>query len=274
MIARTLAGTAVAGGVALLAWRARSLSRSGAIAATITGAVAIGAGWAWGALLIGYFVSSSALTRMGADRKERRTGSVVEKGGARDAWQVAANGGVFALAALLAAWQHPDAAPPAWAALVGAGTLAAAAADTWSTEIGTLRGGEPRLITTWRLVPTGTSGGITGWGTLGALLGGSAVAALAFPLVLGPAGLSAWSGVVIAASGVVGAFADSLLGATVQARRRCPRCDRATERRIHDCGTITVHAGGWPWMTNDVVNGLATVAGAIPPLALVALLDR
>ena len=110
----------------------------------------------WGALLIVYFVSSSLLTprgrrREGATQRERR-----REGGARDAAQVLANGAVFAIAALLQL-VHPS---PLWLA-AGAGALAASAADTWGTEIGMLSQSSPRMITTWRTVPTGTSGGVS-----------------------------------------------------------------------------------------------------------------
>ena len=246
-----MAGAVTAGGVALLARRSGSLSTSGAAAATVTGTVAIAAGWGWGALLIGYFVASSALTHAGARVKAARTGGVVEKGGARDGWQVAANGGVFALAALATAVELGGPWP-----LIGGAALAAAAADTWSTEIGTWLGGTPRSILTLQTVAPGTSGGVTWWGSLGAILGGSAVAAGAS--VTG----TPWAMVPsIAIGGVAGAFADSLLGATMQARRYCPACRVGTERRVHDCGTPTTFAGGFSWMDNDAVNFTATVAG-------------
>ncbi len=253
MIERGLAGFATAGVIAFVAYRAGSLSTSGAVAATLTGTVAIAASWGWGALLVGYFVASSLLTRMGAEVKAARTGGVVEKGGARDAWQVAANGGLFALASLVTTVGVGGLWP-----LVGAAALAAATADTWSTEVGTWLGGAPRSILTLREVAPGTSGGITWWGSFGALLGASFVALLA--MVTGtPTAMT--SSIVI--GGVAGAFSDSLLGATVQARRECPTCRANTERHVHDCGTATIPAGGINWMTNDAVNFAATVAGAL-----------
>ncbi|MGH7635177.1 MAG: DUF92 domain-containing protein, partial [Gemmatimonadaceae bacterium] len=42
--------------IALAAWRAGSLNRSGTLAAIVVGTLAIAAGWSWGALLIIYFV--------------------------------------------------------------------------------------------------------------------------------------------------------------------------------------------------------------------------
>ena len=72
------------------------------------------------------------------------------------------------------------------------------------------------------------------------------------------------TGAVLAvlAGGIIGAMADTVLGATVQERRWCPRCERATERRLHDCGAETEHSGGVRGMDNDAVNFAATLAGA------------
>src|SRR5690242_14236230 len=130
MVLRALIGALVALAIALVARRTRSLSVSGAVAATVLGTAAAAAGWMWAALLIVYFVSSTALSHLGGLEKELRTSSVVDKGGERDAAQVAANGGPFAIGALLSLLQ-PD---TRWLAL-GVGSLAASAADTWATEI-------------------------------------------------------------------------------------------------------------------------------------------
>jgi uncharacterized membrane protein len=57
---------------------------------------------------------------------------------------------------------------------------------------------------------------------------------------------------------------DSLIGATLQGRFFCPACKLQSERRIHRCGAPTVPTGGWPSLTNDGVNFLATaLAGLI-----------
>jgi len=100
MLTRALLGLIAAALIAFTARAARSLTTSGAIAATVIGTLAVAAGWNWGALLILYFVSSTALSRVGRAEKEERTASVVAKGGQRDAIQVFANGGVFAAAAI------------------------------------------------------------------------------------------------------------------------------------------------------------------------------
>jgi uncharacterized protein (TIGR00297 family) len=263
MAERVAAGLLAAATIALVARQAGSLSASGAIAAAVVGTAAVAAGWSWGALLVVYFIASSLLSRAGSAEKVRRTGGVVEKGGARDAVQVLANGGVFALCAALAALVGgPAGATLAVAAL---GALAAATADTWATEVGTLFGGTPRSLHTFARVPPGTSGAVSVAGTLAMIGGALLIALLARALSLtGAVGIVAWGG-------VAGAIADSLLGATLQERRWCDACARPTERRVHDCGTATRLAGGLAWMDNDAVNLLATLVGAVVAAALVTV---
>lgn len=255
MLQRAAMGAVVAGVIAFIALRAHSLSRSGAIAATVVGTAAVAASWNWGALLIVYFVASSLLSRIGRARKEQLTSGVVAKGDARDATQVIANGGIFATSVLLSAIAVDKVAVTLSLAALGA--LAAAAADTWATEIGTLFGGTPRSILTLRRVPPGTSGGVSIAGSL-AMIGGAAfVAGIAIALDL------TGDVTLVIVAGSAGALADSLIGATAQERRWCATCDRGSERRVHDCGSSTRLVGGREWMDNDMVNLIATLIGAV-----------
>ena len=57
------------------------------------------------------------------------------------------------------------------------GALAASAADTWATEIGSLATRPPRSILTLRPVPAGTSGGVNLLGMLAMVAGATFVAA-------------------------------------------------------------------------------------------------
>jgi uncharacterized protein (TIGR00297 family) len=172
--------------------------------------------------------------------------------------QVLANGGLYALAAalsLVVPWGG-------WPAL-GAGALAAAAADTWGTEVGTLAVAPPRLITTWRTVPVGTSGGVTPAGLVATLAGALFIGALSW-LLRWPAQMA----VAATVGGIVGALVDSLVGALWQTRRWCAQCQTRTERAVHSCGSPTAHAGGARWLDNDAVNLLSGVVGAAVALAI------
>ena len=254
MLEHAAAGAIVAAAIAVVARRFRSLSTSGAVAAIIVGSASAAAGWKWGALLVAYFVAAVLLSRLGRTEKERLTSGVVAKGGARDATQVIANGGVFAASVLLG--QVGSGRFGVTMGIAALGALAAAAADTWATELGTLYGGTPRSLLTFRRLPSGTSGGVSVIGSLAMIAGAAFIACVAKGF-----GLPDGAGIVTAA-GVSGAMADSLLGATVQERRWCFTCEKASERRVHDCGARTVPAGGREWMDNDLVNLIATVIGA------------
>ncbi|MEO8575355.1 MAG: DUF92 domain-containing protein, partial [Gemmatimonadales bacterium] len=63
--------------------------------------------------------------------------------------------------------------------------------------------------------------------------------------------------------GLGGSLVDSIIGASIQVRRRCPSCEKPTERTIHACGTTTVIAGGLRWLDNDAVNFVSSIAGAL-----------
>lgn len=257
---RLLSGFLVAALIAIVAWRARSLTRGGAAAATVIGTAAVAAGWAWGVLLVVYFVSSVLMSRSGRAIKEQRTRSIVAKGGVRDGVQVFANGAMFAGAAI-AMLVLPSVQ---WVAL-GFGALAASAADTWATEFGTLLGGEPWSILTGRPAPPGTSGAISVVGTLAALAGAAFIGLAAVAL-----GWSGRIGTTVVVAGFAGAVADSLLGAAAQSVRWCDSCQRETERDVHDCGAAARPLRGLEWMDNDVVNFISSAAAGL----LAALLTR
>jgi uncharacterized protein (TIGR00297 family) len=238
--------------VAVFAYAAHWLTKSGALATLVLAVVVYGFGaWAWTVPIVTFFMTSSLLSKVGRARKVQFK-ETFEKSGARDWAQVLANGGVAGALALLSAFFPLVESYPLYLAAV-----AAAAADTWSTEIGVLARGRVISVVSLKPVPAGTSGGISIVGTLGGVLGAATVAVSAF----------AWYGefrtaVVILVAGVAGSVVDSLLGATLQARFRCPVCLRETERKRH-CGKETELVGGVRWIRNDVVNVACTLIGAV-----------
>jgi uncharacterized protein (TIGR00297 family) len=250
-------GLAFAAVVAFAAYRLGSLSRSGAWGALLTGTVIFGlGGWKWAVLLLAFFVSSSALSRL---FKKRKAGveEIFEKGGRRDIGQVLANGGIASVFAGL----HFFFPSANWTWMAFAASLAAVNADTWATELGVLNPSHPRLITNWAAVERGTSGAISLYGTLAATLGAFFIAI--FGAALGPAGRF-WANLgIFTIAGLLGSLFDSLLGATVQAIYRCPACQKETEKHpLHSCGTATERVRGLPWVNNDFVNLACSALGA------------
>jgi uncharacterized membrane protein len=168
-----------------------------------------------------------------------------------------------------------------------AGAYAAATADTWGTEIGTLAERPPRSILTGKPLATGLSGGVSSAGTAAEIAGAVLIALLApvalllavpgattvsihvpaYLAFLGARGaLTAWWASLLLpvfAGGFGGALVDSLLGATLQSRRWCPACRRECEVDLHGCGTATGHRRGLTWLSNDGVNLAATASGAL-----------
>jgi uncharacterized protein (TIGR00297 family) len=265
-----LIGAVLAAVIAAVALRMRALAPSGALAAFVVGTLTFASGGlGFTLVLLAFFVPSIALSRVGRARKTELVD--VGKHGARDAMQVLANGGVATACAVVFAFTHDV----RWAfALCGA--YAAATADTWATEIGTLARRTPRSILTLRPVPTGLSGGITLPGTLAEIAGACWIGLVTAPAVaLAYAATTRNFGFVysvptglvllfaaVPLGGIAGATLDSILGAAVQELRFCEACGRACETDPHACGNRTRLVRGVRGFSNDLVNLLATVAGA------------
>lgn len=251
--------------IASLAYRARSLSKSGAFAAILLGTIIFGLGGIpWAVLLLTFFFTSSALSRAFKKRKQGLN-EKYSKGDQRDAGQVFGNGGLAA-AFVLFHFFYPE-SNIGWIGF--AASLAAVNADTWATELGVLNPTPPRMITNIRKrVEKGTSGGVSLVGTLASLAGSALIAALASLFTYN------WSLFLpITLAGLAGSLFDSFLGATVQAMYFCPKDNKETEKHpLHTCGTETIHLRGWKWLTNDWVNFVCGVLGA--GIALVAVTIR
>ncbi len=229
-------------------------------------------GWVWGALLIVFFILSSLLSHYKAAVKAHLAEKFA-KGHQRDLGQTLANGGAGALMAV-AFFIFPN--PVILAAYVG--VIATVNADTWATELGVLSRRAPRLLTTWRTVEPGTSGGISLQGTLASMAGALAIGVaaaifLGIDTILGGTvntflRLEGFPGsvlLILAAviGGVIGSLFDSLLGATVQAIYYSPARQKETERKVDADGTANVHKRGWQWLTNDWVNFLSSLVGML-----------
>lgn len=197
--------------------------------------------------VLAVFLLTWAATRLGRETKES-LGTAERKHG-RTAAQVAANLGVAALLcdgmaqSWLAGNRWLSHSAPAMLFAAGLAALAESAADTVSSELGQVIGGQPRMITTLRKVDAGTDGAISLAGTL-AGVAAAVIVALAGSMALNGGPAMFW---ISCAGGVFGLFFDSVLGATLERRG---------------------------WLNNDAVNFLSSGSASIFALGLLAVLPR
>ncbi len=248
------------------AYAFRLLSRSGAIATAIVGFVVFGLGGGkFLAALLVFFLSSSLLSKLGGERKAQANRHD-EKGSARDAGQVWANGGVAAMCVVVFyVMSHNLFHIGIWSPIklryllmLYLAALAAVNADTWSTEIGKLSATPPRLLTNWKQVPAGVSGAVSGAGILGALAG-----AIVIPLIMLPLWRMNLAEVfAVAWAGFLASLVDSVLGATLQVQYRDPHTGEITERKSVR-GEHAAKVRGLAWLNNDGVNFAASLCGVL-----------
>jgi uncharacterized protein (TIGR00297 family) len=204
--ARVLGGVAVNLVLSALAWRARALDAAGALSTVLLGtAITAGLGLPGLAVMVTFFVAGTASTWLGYGRKRER-GIAQERGGARG-WRSAwANGAVpatLALLALLAAREDRLMWVVAYAA-----SVATAAADTCSSEIGKAYGRRTVLVTTFEPVSPGVEGGVSLAGTMAGVCAAALVGAVGVW-----AGLYGWpAAVLVGLAGLAGSLAESVLG--------------------------------------------------------------
>lgn len=224
--------------LAAAAWSylTKKLTFAGAVTGLIVGLLAyIGAGFTGLAMLTLFFSAGSWAT--GWRRNSKTEMNAAEKNTVgRTAGQVLANGGVAALLGAMA-WCMP--AYKTLLYLMMAGSLASAAADTLSSELGTVYGRRFYNVLTLKKDTRGLDGVISLEGTLIGVVG-AALIALVYAVGFG------WGVevVLIVLAGSIGNLADSVLGA-------------ALERK----GVIE----------NNVVNFLNTATGALVIWALSCL---
>jgi len=194
--------------ISWLGYRARTVSRSGAIGGALIGIVIYAAGgWrAWLMLFITFLVAAVA-SRLGMKRK-LLLGIEEERGGRRGAGNAFANCGIATFAAV-AAVTTPDRAA-AWLAFVAA--LTAGGSDTVASEIGKAWGKSTFLVTSFGRVKPGTPGAMSLEGTAAGVVSAFALALIA--VALGEIAATMILAIVVGAT--AGALVESALGATLE----------------------------------------------------------
>jgi uncharacterized protein (TIGR00297 family) len=235
-----LAALAINAFLIALAQRAPLLTPAGWAHAGILGTVLWGSlGWRGWLAVVAYLALGSAVTKVGF-RVKAASGLAEGRGGRRGPENVWGSALVAALLAMLTPLSGP------WASLVLLGfaaSLCAKLADTFGSEIGKRWGRHTILITTLRSVPRGTEGAISLEGTAASVGGSALMAAVMAALGVIESPL-AWG--VVTVVGLVATLVESLMGATLQPRL--------------------------PWLSNELVNGLQTLVGALLAMGVAPLI--
>ncbi|MEN9870500.1 MAG: hypothetical protein RLZZ171_1488 [Cyanobacteriota bacterium] len=192
-------------------------------------------GWRGYLIVMLFFLLGSALTFVGIEQKEEE-GIAEERSGMRGAgnvWSSALAASLCAIATLFC--------PESIKGLFVLGYVASFCtklSDTTASEVGKAYGKTTYLITNLKSVPRGTEGAVSLEGTMAGTLASVVLAAIAWVIgLISPIGII-WC--VIAA--FIATTIESLIGATLEPR--------------------------FTWLTNDLVNLINTVIGAIAAIFL------
>ncbi|MBD0262099.1 MAG: TIGR00297 family protein [Tolypothrix sp. T3-bin4] len=203
-------------------------------------------GWQGYVVVMFYFIVGSAVTRIGMQQKEAE-GIAEKRSGARgpeNVWGSALTGALCALAIGIINWglfpvsQSPVPNPQFLLLLGFVASFSTKLSDTCASEVGKAYGKSTFLITTLQPVPRGTEGAVSLEGTLAGVLASAAIACLAWGVGLINILGVAWC--ILAA--FIATNIESVIGATLQSK--------------------------YTWLTNEVVNILNTLIGAIAAMVL------
>jgi uncharacterized membrane protein len=138
--------------------------------------------------------------------------------------------------------------------------------DTLASELGILSKSPPRLVTTWKVVPAGTNGGMSVAGTMWSVVGGTVIGlAMGVSLVIENSACDLWILVEMVGwgmfSGGFGSLADSVLGATIQQTRysSSKHLVLQDESKEKDIKVIS----GFNILTNNQVNLLSSLLTSV-----------
>ena len=248
-----LAVLVIGAAIGRIVYKMKWLTPLGALLGGLFGAHAVvQGGLAW-AVPLGVFVASGSLVGRLLGRAPADV--MNEDEGPRTAAQVMANGGWAWAALALTPWVGA-----AWTYPAFVGSLAAATADTWGTEVGTRWRSRAWSLRNGQWVQAGVSGAVSGAGTIAGVVGAGIIGALAAVLGSLSAAAAAW----VTLGGVVGSLVDSVLGATLQAQYAS-----AEEENCADVPTSQndILVQGSKHITNNSVNGITTLVGIFFGLA-------
>jgi uncharacterized protein (TIGR00297 family) len=249
--------------IALVAYKRKSLDLSGVITALIVGIlIYMFAGATIWLILMLFFISSSFITHLKNSHKAKLSSEYIKS--KRNYKQVLASGLMPTIFSIIYYFTRFDVI-----LLAAVSTIAISCADTWASELGILNKGKTVLITTFKPVKKGESGGVSLYGTTMSAVGSLLIAATFIISKLLCSNISTTSAIFILVSvtmiGLAGSIIDSLLGASLQAKHLDSRTNLVTESRKSN-GKINQKISGLGFMTNEMVNFTSSIIGGVVAL--------
>ncbi|PPS43955.1 TIGR00297 family protein [Chroococcidiopsis sp. TS-821] len=200
-------------------------------------------GWQGYVVVMFYFLVGSAATRLGMAQKEA-AGIAEKRSGARgpeNVWGSALTGTLCTLGTLVVSALGGDRFIASLLLLGYVASFSTKLSDTCASEVGKAYGKRTFLITNLQPVPRGTEGAVSLEGTLAGVVASGAIAFVGWGV-----GLIDLLGVVFCiAAAFVATNLESVIGATLQNK--------------------------FDWLTNELVNVLNTLIGAIAAILLALL---
>ena len=192
-------------------------------------------GWRGYLVVVFYFLVGSGLTFVRMEQKESE-GIAEERSGKRGAgnvWSSALTATICAIATLFC----PSPLKPLFV-LGYVASFCTKLSDTTASEVGKAYGKTTYLITSLKPVPRGTEGAVSLEGTVAGIAGSIVLAVIAWAIgMISPIGI-----IWCAIAAFIATTVESLIGATLESR--------------------------FTWLTNDLVNFINTVIGAVVSIAL------
>ena len=249
-----IAGVIFALIISILSFRLKFLTLNGSLTQFILGSLIFGlGGLKWSVPIIVFFFLSSILSKL-RRRLNPNVETYFEKSGTRDMFQVLANGGIGGILIIMSRFYHSELLYEVYVSY-----LAAFCADTWATELGTIKKMKTVNILNFKPVEQGVSGGVSITGMMGTVLGAFII----------PLSSLSWISknififlLIVTVAGIIGSLVDSMLGALVQAQFKCDICGKITEKKFH-CNQNSKLVHGTYWINNDIVNFTAGTIGGL-----------
>lgn len=226
--------------LALIALLKNKMTYSGLLAAWLMGIVITFCGGIYPFIALAL---TFLLTVLSDDVKDRD-----EKDGPRTIYQMISNVLTCTLCAVLYYYKRNDMFIVMYYAVLG-GSLA----DTLASSIGRLSKGSNFDPLTFKKMRKGESGAISTLGIAASIIGGMIIGGIHYY-----SGGWAYEYIIIIIMSTLGSYVDSVMGAYLQGKYKCPKCKKDVEVDRH-CGRKAKLVNGYAFMTNDTVNLISNI---------------